>query len=326
MLLALPFLGGPAYAPPASFDVLNANRVLHLAWSAYCNKTALAAWNCQWCTGPQTFPQKMELVDYVNSTKAGTQGYVAVDHVGSRVLVGYRGSKNFQNAVEDATFYLTKAPFGPSDIRVEKGFLEAYESVRIPTLAMIELAHANCGANCSLLFTGHSLGGAMASLAAAEVAAAGKYQVQLYSYGSPRVGNKAWAAWAHGALVASNGTVSLRMRRQLDIVPAIPPRSIGYMHLPTEVWDKHAEGQNDTYVVCDDSGEDPACGDSEETPPFPLDLCVQHATRLTLVPPTVATLHRQITELPLLFLCRLHLKPAEHTMYMGYKGGYCNGN
>ena len=84
----------------------------------------------------------------------------------------------------------------------------------------------------------------------------------------------------------------MRMRREQDIVPAIPPRSIGYEHLPTEVYNKHAPGVNDSYVVCDGSGEDPSCGDSEEHPPFPLDL--------------------------------LHLKPSEHTRYMGFQGGNCN--
>ena len=83
------------------------------------------------------------------------------------------------------------------------------------------------------------------------------------------------------------------MRRQLDIVPAIPPRSIGYEHVRTEVWNKHGDGQTDTYVVCNGSGEDPKCGDSEEHPAFPLDL--------------------------------IHLKPSEHTKYMGFQGGNCVG-
>ena len=113
--------------------------------------------------------------------------------------------------------------------------------------------------------------------------------VTLYNFGSPRTGNPVFVSWAKDILDSN----SVRMRRQLDIVPSIPPRSIGYRHMRTEVWNKHSEGQPDSYSVCDGSGEDPACGDSEEHPPFPLYL--------------------------------LHLKPAEHTKYMGYQGGSCAG-
>lgn len=181
----------------------------------------------------------------------------------------------------------------------------------------------------------------MASLAAAEVAAAEQYQVQLFTFGSPRVGDKAWSEWAQRVIACSRGAASLRMRRQLDIVPALPPRSLGvrrvefeparpellssrlaatsqapsrtafglrpgfrlsgpkshlwqYEHLPTEVWNRHTDdGRSDTYVLCDGSGEDPTCGDSEEKPFFPADL--------------------------------LHLKPYEHTRYMGFQGGRCRG-
>ena len=113
--------------------------------------------------------------------------------------------------------------------------------------------------------------------------------VTLYNFGCPRTGNPEFVEWAEGIL----DSASVRMRRQLDIVPSIPPRSIGYRHIRTEVWNKHSDGHPDSYVACDGSGEDPQCGDSEEHPPFPLYL--------------------------------LHLKPAEHTRYMGYGGGSCAG-
>eukprot|EP00468_Gymnochlora_sp_CCMP2014_P012969 CAMPEP_0167750096 /NCGR_PEP_ID=MMETSP0110_2-20121227/5793_1 /TAXON_ID=629695 /ORGANISM="Gymnochlora sp., Strain CCMP2014" /LENGTH=136 /DNA_ID=CAMNT_0007635363 /DNA_START=476 /DNA_END=886 /DNA_ORIENTATION=- len=132
----------------------------------------------------------------------------------------------------------------------------------------------------------------MATLGAVEWAATGG-NAQLYTFGSPRVGNQEFVTWALRNLNTSK--VLLRMRRQKDIVPAIPPRFLGYRHIPTEVWNKHIDKdvETDTYVVCDGSGEDPSCGDSEETPFFPLDL--------------------------------LHLSSGEHTKYMGYKAGNCIG-
>ena len=81
-----------------------------------------------------------------------------------------------------------------------------------------------------------------------------------------------------------------RVTHARTLAPLGCPR---YVHLPTEVWNKHAKGHADTFVVCDGSGEDASCGDSEEHPPFPLDL--------------------------------LRLSPAEHTRYMGFEGGFCAG-
>jgi hypothetical protein len=86
--------------------------------------------------------------------------------------------------------------------------------------------------------------------------------VTLYNFGCPRTGNPEFVEWAEGIL----DSASVRMRRQLDIVPSIPPRSIGYRHIRTEVWNKHSDGHPDSYVACDGSGEDPQCGDSEEHP------------------------------------------------------------
>lgn len=273
------------------YNTADANRTLHLAWSSYCNESALRSWDCEWCTSP--FAAKhVQIQTYLKNDKAGTQGYVGIDTDLHQIVVAYRGSKNFQNVVQDAEFFLRSAPAElgfPSKSRVDTGFLEAYLSVRNDTLAGVAAAKKLC-ANCTVIFTGHSLGSAMSTYGAAEVANIYKTTaVKLYNFGSPRTGNKEFASWAEG-LLDSN---SIRMRRQLDIVPAIPPRSIGYVHLHTEVWNKHSNGHKDSYVVCDGSGEDEKCGDSEEHPIFPLDL--------------------------------LHLKPSEHTRYMGYNGGGCAG-
>ena len=81
------------------FDVHDANRTLHLAWSAYCNESALRAWDCAWCTGPFA-AQHVSIFGYLKDKKAGTQGYVGIDHELTRIVVAYRGSKDFQNTIQ----------------------------------------------------------------------------------------------------------------------------------------------------------------------------------------------------------------------------------
>lgn len=286
-------LSGAGAVAADAFDVKRANDTLHYAWSSYCNETALRTWSCEWCVGSNA-PPRVQIQAYLADKLAGTQGFVGLDEAGGRIIVAFRGSSDLANDIEDAEFWMTGTPFGPDDVKVEHGFLQAYHSLRNTTLGTIAVASAACPA-CSLLFTGHSLGAAMATIAAVEVASdTTPRAIDLYTFGSPRVGNAAFVEYAQKIFNAHPGSTSTRMRRQLDIVPAIPPRSIGYRHLSTEVWDRHTDdGQADTFVVCDGSGEDPACGDSEEKPPFPLDL--------------------------------IHLKPSEHTRYLSYGGGGCTG-
>ncbi|KAJ1345234.1 hypothetical protein BSLG_000748 [Batrachochytrium salamandrivorans] len=57
-----------------------------------------------------------------------------------------------------------------------------------------------------LVFTGHSLGGALASLATADYVnheSGDTSNVSLYTYGEPRVGNSQWADWFDSLSITS---------------------------------------------------------------------------------------------------------------------------
>lgn len=272
----------------ANFNVKDANQTLHYAWASFCNETALRSWTCEWC---QDETRTTQIQAYLKDTKAGTQGFVGIDEANNRIIVAYRGSYNFANTVQDMKFWMTSFPYGDEkDLEVDHGFFLAYNSLRQDTISAVQSAKRSCKECGEVLVTGHSLGAAMATMLAGELGNSTK--VRLYTFGSPRTGNEAFSNWVVQRIQGMGGS-STRMRRQLDIVPAIPPRSIGYHHVSTEVWDVHDNDYNDTFVACDGSGEDPNCGDSEEHPVFPFDL--------------------------------IHLKPSEHTRYMGFQGGSCIG-
>ena len=105
----------------SQFDAADTNRTLHLAYAAFCNASAVAAWDCQWCAGPGAYAEPLEMSAHLKDDKAGTQGYIAIDRVRQRVA--YRGSKNLANDIEDADFFLTKLPFGPEGLKVDSGFV-----------------------------------------------------------------------------------------------------------------------------------------------------------------------------------------------------------
>lgn len=120
-------------------------------------------------------------------------------------------------------------------------------------------------------FTGHSLGGAMATIAAVEATRNHLPVRDLITFGSPRVGMKLanQHRLAHrtplgvfslmysclgnpyfSKYLASLKIVSLRVVNNHDIVPHGPPRSIfNYHHVARELWI-----HNGTLVACDDSG------------------------------------------------------------------------
>lgn len=107
--------------------------------------------------------------------------------------------------------------------------------------------------NAEVLITGHSLGAALATLCFLDL----QYHLDvaafapLYIFGAPRVGNAAFARFA-----ASHGVPIFRIVHFRDIVPHLPLHMWGYHHPPTEVF---YDLEQDSYVVCDGTGEDPSC-------------------------------------------------------------------
>ena len=95
--------------------------------------------------------------------------------------------------------------------------------------------------------TGHSLGGALASIAASEMIARGEIvadRVKLYTFGQPRTGDVTYAA-AHDRIVSCSVgcfidlfkvPTSYRITHESDIVPHMPCENCeDYFHHKSEV-------------------------------------------------------------------------------------------
>ncbi|KAI9347272.1 Alpha/Beta hydrolase protein [Obelidium mucronatum] len=107
----------------------------------------------------------------------------------------------------------------------------------------------------NLLFTGHSLGGALATIAAADVYQhlsqdIKPSQVSLLTFGQPRVGNSIFSTWIN----SFNFTNSLRITNQDDWTPHLPPDFSGFKHFHKELWIANKEG--DTIECWDDNGDE----------------------------------------------------------------------
>ena len=82
--------------------------------------------------------------------------------------------------------------------------------------------------NQKLWYTGHSLGAALATLAAARWRLVEGVPVQgLYTFGHPRTGNKEFAESLDSALPG----LVYRFVNNNDVVPRVPMRKMGYQHV-----------------------------------------------------------------------------------------------
>ena len=85
---------------------------------------------------------------------------------------------------------------------VHVGFLRGYLSVRTRLLTMIEALKRDEGGDWSVYVTGHSLGGALATICAADLGSGicAADDVVMYNFGSPRVGNLAFVKHFNGVV------------------------------------------------------------------------------------------------------------------------------
>ncbi|KAL2610682.1 hypothetical protein R1flu_029255 [Riccia fluitans] len=175
---------------------------------------------------------------------------------------------SYQNWAEDLYFRQLDLNYpGIEDAMVHSGFYSAYHNTTLRE-GVVKGVQAILATRDDLgtIVTGHSMGGAMASLCALDLAANfGLKDLKVITFGQPRIGNSIFAA-AYYALVPN----TVRMTHNHDIVPHLPPyyTLLGektYHHFATEVWIfKIQVGrlQYEFEEVCDSSGEDPDCSRS----------------------------------------------------------------
>ncbi|KAL4420729.1 hypothetical protein ABPG75_010385 [Micractinium tetrahymenae] len=122
-------------------------------------------------------------------------------------------------------------PGGEEPMWVHEGFLEAYASVRPVVLRLLDTVLAGEQEPWTLYITGHSLGGALSTLCTFDCArrmwrtTPAAPRLVHYNYGSPRVGNRTFAA-EFDRLVPN----AWRVANANDAVTLVP-RMLGYCHI-----------------------------------------------------------------------------------------------
>jgi len=192
-----------------------------------------------------------------DSSFTDLKGFVALDPVRSLIIVTFAGSgRTIRNWITDFTFLLVPATIpGCGDCWIHSGFATGWSERRTVVLDAVTSALASHG-DYKLILTGHSIGGAVATLAAVELRGMG-HEADMYTYGTPRIGNGAFATFVTEQAPALGG--NFRMTHVNDPVPQLPPTWIGYQHFAPEYWLANGTATTDNYeaedvVVCEDIG------------------------------------------------------------------------
>ncbi|KAL2830342.1 Alpha/Beta hydrolase protein [Aspergillus cavernicola] len=168
------------------------------------------------------------LYDFSDTTITDTAGYIAVDNTNKAHVLAFRGSYSVRNWVSDATF-IHKDPGLCDGCKAEAGFWDSWVNVRDDVLEQLDKAVSQ-NPDYQLVVVGHSLGAAVATLAAADLRHRGYSSTTLYAFAAPRVANSALASY----ITAQNN--NYRFTHTNDPVPKLPLLSMGYVHISPEYW------------------------------------------------------------------------------------------
>ncbi|PWY73008.1 mono and diacylglycerol lipase [Aspergillus heteromorphus CBS 117.55] len=192
------------------------------------------------------------MMDFSNTTNTDTSGYLAIDVTHKAIVLAFRGSYSVRNWLADATFIYTN-PNLCSGCEAELGFWSSWINVRANiTTALAETVTQY--PDYSLVVVGHSLGAAVATLAAADLREQG-YVATLYAFASPRVANPTLAKY----ITNQNKGANFRFTHTTDPVPNLPLQLMGYAHVSPEyhITAPNNATVNASAVVVYQNGDDP---------------------------------------------------------------------
>ena len=151
-----------------------------------------------------------------SDSATGAQGYGAYRADDGMALVAFRGTQPDDLFDLATTLQWHSVPWTESAGRVHAGFAQSARAVMPDVQKWLSITDSN---RRTLILTGHSLGGAMATLIATVCR-----PDRLITLGSPRIGDQAFSA-------TLAGIEHTRLVDCCDVVTMLPPKIPGYTHI-----------------------------------------------------------------------------------------------
>ncbi|KAK6265915.1 hypothetical protein QUC31_016752 [Theobroma cacao] len=198
---------------------------------------------------PSFIKSEFEKICFLDNATTDTQVAIWRDSARRQIVIAFRGTEQARWKDLRTDLMLVPAGLNPEridgdfkqEVQVHSGFLSAYDSVRIRIISLLKTSIRYIDETTKPLrrwqvyVTGHSLGGALATLLALELSSSqlakhGAISVTMYNFGSPRVGNRRFAEVYNEKVKDSWRIVNHR-----DIIPTVP-RLMGYCHVAQPVY------------------------------------------------------------------------------------------
>lgn len=151
------------------------------------------------------------LFRYINQQSTDTQAAVWLRASTREIILGIPGTNGLRDALSDAAAlpipYVSPSVRCPGVCLVHAGFLLAWNSIEGQVVDAVSSALEQ-NPDFSVVVSGHSLGGAIASLAFARLRSGplnATTTTSAYTYGQPRVGNRDFADFIDGLSGSSDG-------------------------------------------------------------------------------------------------------------------------
>jgi hypothetical protein len=190
------------------------------------------SWNCGTrCDKDST------LLQIFKSNQTDGAGFIVLNQNINALIVTFRGSQSAYSYYLDSNFIL-KSPTifkTVSNAKIHAGFHDVYQSLQSTVQDALD-KYAQQYQNSRIIFTGHSLGGAMATLAAIDYFGRTGNKQHVVTFGQPKVGNAEFADWTAGLNIEIK-----RIEAYRDLVPSLPPDWLFYKHTPQQYQIKYNE-------------------------------------------------------------------------------------
>ncbi|KXN68902.1 alpha/beta-hydrolase, partial [Conidiobolus coronatus NRRL 28638] len=196
------------------------------ASAAYCPQAKLTSWNCTNCVG---YASNSSEVIYFQNAGVDSAGYIAVNKILKLIVLSYRGTNDLSNWLYDTDIKLTSAGLSgqSSNAQIHSGFNDMAMSLLSQTTSSLKSAIGKYP-DYKVVITGHSLGGAIASLIGFQLGQANVVswdKLNVITYGQPRIGNPDFATYLN-----TKPWTFTRVTSYSDLVAISPGISMGFYH------------------------------------------------------------------------------------------------
>jgi hypothetical protein len=201
----------------ADFEITNARALMWFSQLAYeTHRTpTIEVVSQEW-----EFTSVVSFIKHKTGLKGSFETCGLIGERAGAVILAFAGTDPgiWQNLTTD----FTPLPQAGSDIH--EGFRLAAATAQPEIEQAVQLSHQS---RKPLFITGHSLGAALAALAAQMALGEGSPPRAVYSFGMPRVGGERFRTSYDAGL----GALTYRLVHGIDLVARVPPSFIGFRHV-----------------------------------------------------------------------------------------------